>query len=76
MAKCRKCGSEAFNRRICTPCLKDWTNMRGIAFEYVQKIHGKMSPENLKVIQKEMKRLDRLWKKDPDKFYKEVEPKE
>ncbi len=46
--------------------------MRALAFEYVQEKHGKMSPENLPVLQKEMKRLDRLWKKDPDAFYKEV----
>lgn len=76
MAKCRKCGGEAYNRRICSGCLRKWTDMRVVAFEHVQNKHGKMCADNSKVIQKDMKRLDRLWRRDPDKFYAEVEPKE
>lgn len=76
MARCRKCGGEVCGRSICRGCLRKWTDMRAIAFGYVQNKHGKMCADNLKVIQKEMKGLDRLWKRDPDKFYAKVEPKE
>jgi hypothetical protein len=77
MAHCRKCGVEIYpNERICRKCLSDWFNIRREAFAYVQHIHGKMCGENLPVLQKEMKRLDRLWKRDPTKFYEEIAPQE
>jgi hypothetical protein len=50
--------------------------MRSLAFDHLQKVYGKMSPENLPILQKHMKRLTNLWKKDPSRFYSEVEPQE
>jgi hypothetical protein len=73
MAKCRTCENETgLGKRICYKCLSKWSDMRADAFEFLQSKYGKMSPENHPIITKEMKRLDRLWRKDIDKFYKEI----
>jgi len=74
MAHCRKCGCDTgMNRRICSSCLSKWSEMRGEAFTFLKNKYGKMSLENLPFLQKEMKRLDKKWKKDPEKFYEEIQ---
>ena len=76
MASCRRCGCESFGRSICLRCLSKWTDMRKEAFDYLQKKYGKLSPETHPKISKEIKRLDKLWKRNPEKFYAEISPKE
>lgn len=73
MARCRKCGADVFKgRSICSGCLAEFTTMRKIAMEYIEKKHGKLSPQNLAICQKEMKRLTNIWRRDPAKFEMEV----
>ena len=76
MSRCIRCGGDASFRKICSNCLSKWSDMRALAFDHLQKLYGKMSPDNLPILQKHMKRLTNLWKKDPSRFYSEVEPQE
>jgi hypothetical protein len=39
---------------------------------YLEGIHGKLSPVNLKAIQKETKRLVKLWRKDKNLLASEM----
>ena len=75
MAHCKTCWKEIYpGERICHSCLKEWTDMRTIAHKAAQKKYGKMNGENLKDIQKEMRRLEKLWRKDKQKFELETSP--
>ena len=66
---CRRCGGDTFgNQSICSRCLSDWSAMRKLVWDYHDKIHGKLSQINLKVRQKDTKRLEGIWRKDKDKF--------
>ena len=76
MSSCRKCGGESFGRRICTSCLRDWSTMRGDIFSYLQGKYGKMNRDNHPTFIKETKRLERIWRKDPEKLYQEIGQKE
>jgi len=55
--KCYKCGSPSYGSRVCVECLKDFTEMSKASFDYLQKKHGELSPDNIKVIQKEKIKL-------------------
>ncbi len=72
MGKCRTCGREAYYRRICSDCLREWSAMRTRAFAYAQDIHGPLTQTNHPQIAKTMRRLDKMWKKNRDKFNKEI----
>lgn len=66
---CRRCGGATYgNQTICSKCLMDWSAMRKQAWDFIEKKLGKLSPENLKSYQKEMKKLEAVWRKDKDKF--------
>ncbi len=72
MAKC-KCGRDAWpNRRVCPSCLADWTEMRKKAFYFIEKKQGKMSAVNHPIFKTEIRRLEKLWRKDPNKFEIEI----
>ena len=74
MGKCRKCGEEArVNSRICNKCLDDWSNMRIEIFNKLQEKYGKMNQTNHPTFIKETKRLERIWRKDKQKFVTELE---
>jgi hypothetical protein len=45
-------------------CLSDYSSMKIAIVTHLEGIHGKMNPGNLKTIQKETKRLVKLWRKD------------
>jgi hypothetical protein len=53
--------------------LHQWSEMRKKAFTFLQDKIGKMTPETLPILQKEMKRLTALWKKDHYAFNKEID---
>ncbi len=75
MARCRKCGIEIFpGERICLECKKKYMEMCKIVWAYSERRHGKMSRENLELFKQDRRRLERLWKRDPEKFRAETTP--
>ena len=52
--------------------MDNWGEMRDIVFSTLQSIHGKMNPSNHKLFIKETKRLEKIWRKDKDKFNTEI----
>lgn len=46
--------------------------MRVAAYNYLLNIHGAMTSENHPKFIVEMKRLERIWKKDKSKFQEEI----
>ena len=42
--------------------------MRKLIWDYTEKKYGKLSADNLKICQKETKKLEAIWRKDKDKF--------
>jgi len=42
--------------------------MRKTALVYLESKYGKLCADNLKIIQIEMKKLDSIWRKNPEKF--------
>ena len=70
--KCMRCGTEDTYQRICSRCMSKWTDMRTQAWEYLTNKYGKLSKETLPVLQKEMKKLEKIWRKDPQLFISEI----
>jgi hypothetical protein len=52
--------------------MKEWTTMRTTAFDILESKYGKMNPENHPTFIKEMKRLEKIWKRDKDLFQLEL----
>lgn len=73
MGKCIRCGNEHQNKKICSPCLQNWTEMRTTAWNALQKKHGEMCFANFDILKKGMKKLEAVWRKDKDKFQVEIE---
>ena len=75
MRTCIKCKEKNIfdNRRICSECMKEWTMMRTTAFDALESKYGKMNPENHPTFIKEMKRLEKIWKRDKDLFQLELD---
>ena len=69
--KCIRCGSDQ-HKKICDTCLSKWSDMRSTIFNSLQKVHGKLSKDNHPIFIKETKRLEKIWKKDKDQFFKEI----
>ena len=66
---CRRCGGDTYgSRTICSRCLMGWSAMRKLIWDYHEKIYGKLSNDDLKIRQKDTKRLEKIWRKDKDKF--------
>ena len=66
---CRRCGGDTYgSQSFCSKCLSDWSAMRKQAWDFIEKKLGNLSSENLKSYQKEMKKLEAVWRKDKDKF--------
>jgi hypothetical protein len=72
MSKCVRCGCDSYAAKVCTACMSSWSKMRTELFDYLQKKHGEMCGNNLMLIQNETKRLEKTWRKDKEKFYKEI----
>lgn len=74
MRTCIRCHqSNIFdNRRVCTSCLTDWSNMRITAANQLEKKFGKLTPDNHEDFKKEMRRLEKIWRKAPDQFEQEL----
>lgn len=69
--KCKRCGVDQYDK-VCSSCMKKWTDMRGKAWKYLESRYGKMNGNTLPVYQKEMKRLEKIWRKNPEQFQKEI----
>ena len=66
---CKRCGGDTYgSQNVCSRCLSDWSAMRKQAWDFIGGKLGKLSSENLKSYQKEMKKLEAIWRKDKDKF--------
>lgn len=59
--------------KICSSCMGKWTNMRSSVFDALTKKHGEMSATNHPLFRSEMKRLEKVWRKDKEKFETELE---
>jgi hypothetical protein len=75
MRTCKRCNQKNIfdNRRICIDCMKEWTNMRSLAWNSIEVKIGKLNPLNHETYKKEMKRLENIWKKDKEKFKTEIQ---
>ena len=66
---CRRCGRETYgSQSICSKCLMDWSAMRKEIWDYHERIYGKLTKDNLKMRQKDTRRLEKIWRKDKNKF--------
>lgn len=72
MSTCRRCGGSNTGKGICGKCLSKWTDMRKEAWQHCEVLYGKLTPETHPLYIKEMKRLERIWKKDSSKFEQEL----
>lgn len=72
MGKCIRCWEEAYSKKICSACLSSWSDMRIEVYGELEKALGHFSFQNQIVFKKEMKRLEKIWRKDKDKFQQEV----
>ena len=69
MSKCVRCHDENDRTgRICSSCLTSWLDMRIMVFEALNEKLGKLTPDTHQQFIKEMKRMERTWRKDRDKF--------
>lgn len=46
--------------------------MRKTAFYFLEGKYGKMNAENHAIFKKEIRRLEKIWRKDPSKFETEI----
>lgn len=74
MRTCIRCHEKNIfdNRRVCSGCMKEWTDMRTSAYDFVESKVGKLTPETHETYKKEMKRLEKIWKKDKEQFNLEI----
>ena len=73
MSICRTCHNETLSgRRICPSCLSKWSDMRTLIFNTLTDVYGKMTQSNHPTFIKETKRLERIWRKDKEKFEIEI----
>lgn len=73
MGKCIRCGCETYRERICRSCMNEWTEMRAKTYNTISKKYGMFSPENQVIFKKEMKRLEKIWRKNKDEWKLEIE---
>ncbi len=73
MARCTKCGQDTIgNGQLCTRCLTNWTEMKGLSYTTLISLHGNMTHSNHYMFKKEMRRLENVWRKDKNKFQEEI----
>lgn len=74
MRRCSRCHEPNIfdNRRICTGCMKLWSDMRARAWASLEPKLGKLTPETHPSWIKEMKRLEKIWRKSPVDFENEL----
>lgn len=59
MAKCKECGKESDNYRLCTDCKKDWKRKRLKAYEIVESEIGKQTYQNRKEFTNSLNEVER-----------------
>ena len=52
--------------------LDDWTEIREKAFAEITRVHGKLTFTNHAIFKKDMKRFEKLWRKDKILFEEEL----
>ena len=73
MAKCISCGKERLDgKRVCSTCISNWANMRGAIFQACENRYGKLNPSNHAQYIADTKRLEKIWRKDKEKFQIEL----
>lgn len=71
--KCIRCGEENSSGKICHSCMRNWMDMRNAVFNELESKHGAMTPTNHEIYKKEMKRMEKIWRADKDKFQVEFQ---
>lgn len=64
MARCRRCGEEAYGRNYCGVCLKKWSDRRTAAFDQAVSEIGPLSGDTLVALQKRVKQLETQAKRE------------
>jgi len=60
MGRCRKCGQDAGSgRRICYPCMREWSARRAKIYDQVASEMGSMTATNSEAFKKRFRQLDR-----------------
>lgn len=74
MRTCIRCHEKNIydNSRVCSQCMTEWSSMRTRAWASLEPRLGKLTPETHPAWIKEMKRLEKIWKKSPVDFEKEL----
>ncbi len=73
MSNCKNCQRVTEpGKALCERCINNWLVMRGIIQNRLTSQHGEATRENTPIMQREMNRLDALWKRDRVKFSQEV----
>lgn len=69
--KCIRCGLEQ-NKKICSSCFTKWSEMRTQAMDFLTNKYGQMTAQNHSIFKTEIKRLENIWRKDPNLFIKKI----
>jgi hypothetical protein len=73
MNNCKKCNREApITQALCNDCLNNWLIMRQIIQKRLTDQYGEATRETGPIMQREINRLDALWRRDRDQFKKEA----
>tara|TARA_R110000772_G_C13117687_1_gene421455 strand:- start:100 stop:288 length:189 start_codon:yes stop_codon:yes gene_type:complete len=59
MAKCKECGKESDNYKLCTDCKKDWKRKRLNAYELVVSEMGEQTYQNRREFTKRLNEVER-----------------
>ena len=62
MAKCIRCGADAWPKRICPECMDKWKDRREAAFNQAVSEIGPLGPETHKAILARVKALEKAAK--------------
>lgn len=69
MATCKYCGYSTVGRsRVCNACLNEWSDMRRSIWNFCIKKYGNLNQETHNSFKKEMKRFEKVWKKNRSEF--------
>lgn len=74
--ECKYCGIEFYKANICGYCMANFATMKKSSFDYLKNKFGPLSFDNQDKFRLEMKRLERLYKRNEMKFWNEIEKSE
>lgn len=68
MSKCIRCNinDTVGTSKICPTCVDKWSLMREYVFDHCTRLYGTLGPNNHKQFIKMTKKLEKMWRKNPD----------